>query len=534
MTSVTKLFETLEKCGNLTHERHEIISTAFSKMRHNLWAIIQHLSQSEDPEAAEIVKTIRVNIFSWLTSPVMFDSRIPDALLKFGEADVFEKRWGLRGEFKSAIRAAVEMTSENSPLRSKLEEVIRALFSEGKKTKIFCHRRSREQFETINPSCLSAPQGDSVFLHSVRDYANAELFDALIKIGPLRSKGWGASPDALKSAPKFKRLIQIVWSGCSDEPGFGCDPVELSCSYGASPGQPSGEVLGNQILWRKVETKNGQNTDSSQDFYSSQDELSFFNETNSHLPRRRAILLEISNNEGILLPQAEVLSYDPKAANGEFVDLRVPGESIFPGMFVIQTKLGEISFGDTRAQESGYCRTWRQRLNEELLSRPDALFRNLQNKGLRLKNLRNCAKYWAQPPDAVIHAPQQKKHFQILIDALSINPELTQPTKSDTRAWWQKAWDEIRVSRGEAVQTGRQEQELVEQRALELLKGLLPEILNMSASSETFQIQIPPGNDLIGAFVFHKILRIEAGFLAPENEIKIIRDLNTLEEWKVT
>jgi hypothetical protein len=90
------------------------------------------------------------------------------------------------------------------------------------------------------------------------------------------------------------------------------------------------------------------------------------------------------------------------------------------------------------------------------------------------------------------------------------------------------------VTRGEAIQIGRQEHELVEQQALELLKSLLPEIREKSVGVEGFRLSIPSGNDLRGAFVFFKVLRIEDGFLAPETEIKFVRDLNTLEQWKVT
>ena len=35
------------------------------------------------------------------------------------------------------------------------------------------------------------------FLHSVRDYNNTPPFGALLKVGPLRSAGWGAVPDAV-------------------------------------------------------------------------------------------------------------------------------------------------------------------------------------------------------------------------------------------------------------------------------------------------------------------------------------------------
>ncbi|MBM4225383.1 MAG: hypothetical protein FJ167_11525, partial [Gammaproteobacteria bacterium] len=155
----------------------------------------------------------------------------------------------MRGEFKAAIRAAVDMISENSLLRAELVESISALRADGRRFKIFCHRKAREHFDTLDPSMLAVPLDDSSFLHSVRDYAAADSFDALIKVGPLRSKGWGAAPDAIRSAPKFETLIQFVWSGCADDPRFGYDPVEPPCLPGTPAAPHSGEVIGNKVAW---------------------------------------------------------------------------------------------------------------------------------------------------------------------------------------------------------------------------------------------------------------------------------------------
>ncbi|MBP7825487.1 MAG: hypothetical protein KA236_02915 [Verrucomicrobia bacterium] len=520
MISVTKLFEWLSRDDNFVHERHEIASPAFGKLRRSLGSIIRSLRQAEDREAAEIANSMRAHLFTWLTSPVVFDSSIGDALGLFGHPDTFEERWGFhQGEFVAAIDTAKEMTSETNPLRTELIEVIRTLRAAEKSLKIFCHRKAREHFYSLE---LAPRLEDSSFLHSVRDYAAADEFDALIKVGPLRSRGWGAVPDAIKSAPKFEKLIQLVWSGCADDPGFGYDPV-----------RPSGEPLDNQIKW-KLEIKSRHDRNTPPDYDAEQDEFSSLDEPVGRDARRRAILLEIPGGKGILHPRTAILSFAPDAAPATSVGLRVPGESLWEGMFVIQIQLAEKPFGETQVQKSNYCRIWKQQLSEELQTSPDAFCRTLRNNGLNLKSLRNRVEDWAREPDTVIPAPQQGKHFQILIAALDIDPIHTQPTEQDTRPWWLRAWDEIRVSRGEAIQTGRQEHELVEQQALVLLKSLLPQIHERPTEDEQFRLPIPRGRGLCGAFDFFKVLGIEEDFLAPDTEIKVVRDLNRFEQWKVT
>ena len=535
MTSASIFFDFFSSQRDFSHQRHEIESANFGALRRNLGSIIRRLGQSEDLEAADIANQMRILLFTWLTSPVRFDATILEAIQSFGSPISFEARWGLQGEYNAALYSAEQTLVESSPLRTELLAVVRKLRDDKRTFKIFCHPRAREHFDSliVPPADVCLP--DSAFLHSIRDYGNAEPFSALIKVGPLRSRGWGAIPDAVASSPRFETLVQLVWSGCADELGFGYDPVEPPPTNGNLGGTRGQDTLHNQVAWKKQVTHAGSDPYASRFHTPEKDEFAAFPEPNHPGLRRRVTLLEILAGDGILYPRkAGVLSFDPTVGVHEPLDFRVPGETLLEGMFVIQTQFGDVAFGETQADESGYCRIWKQRLREELQTSPEAFCLILRNKGLDLQSLRFCVENWAEPPHAVIHAPQKRKHFQILIDALAIDPAVTKPTGLDPRPWWQRAWDEILVTRGEAIQTGRQEHGIIDQQAIEFLRSLLPEIRGRATGVEGFRLQIPPGSDLRGAFVFFKVFRIEDGFLAPETEIKVVRDLNTLEQWKIT
>jgi hypothetical protein len=528
--SATKLFELISSKRGFRHERYEIASTGFGNLRRSVGGIIRRLSPSEDIDAVEIANAMRIFVFSWLTAPVKFDLSIRESLNSFGTADEFDARWGTQGDFKKSVLSAEKMVSEGNPLREKLVEALTELHQQGKDFKIFCHPKARPHFDSLNLPWLT----QSFFFHSVRDYARAESFHALVKIGPLRSRGWGAAPDAIQTAPKFDLLIQLVWSGCADDPKFGYDPVEPPVLDDKPSTSQSGDALRNQIAWKKQDFRVGHDSGLAQVYSAEQDEFSSFAEPNQQGSRRRATLLEISASDGILYPPtANILSFDGNLDDTECLDLRIPRESLTEGMFIVQTHLGKIDFGANQAQEGGFSRIWKSRLREELKANPDSFCLILRNKGLSLLNLRSCVAYWAQPPGAVIHAPLQKKHFQILVEALAIDPAIIKPSSLDARPWWQRAWDEVRVSRGEAIQTGRHGQEIIEQQAMQLLKLLLPEVRRKAANLDGFRLQIPFGQELEGAFAFFKILRMEDGYLAPETEIKFVRDLIHLEQWKV-
>jgi hypothetical protein len=528
MNSLTNYFEFLESNDKILHERYEVASTAFGEFRRKIFYIILRMNQSDDTEEGEISNSIRALLFNWLTTPVAFDSSFRDALSSFGDPSAFERRWGLSGEFKSAIHFADELINEESLMRIGLAETIRATLREGKKLKIFCHRKARGHFDSLASSNNGIHLNDSTFLHSVRDYSASDPFDVLIKVGPLRSKGWGAVPDAIRSAPKFKQLTQFVWSGCSDDPRFGYDPAETSDLLKTT------NIGDKKLVWNSIVIKSGHDDGRANDNDSELDEFSLFVETNRQATLRHAVLLEISNCEGMIYPYTEIASFDPSCAHASPVDLRTPAESLMEGMFIIEKHVSEIVFSETQAKLTGYCQIWKKRLAEELQSNSSAFCHSLFNNGLKLQNLESCLKYWAQPPSSVVHAPQAQKHFKILIDTLGIGADNKDYKVNNSKPWWRYAWDEIRVSRGEASQAGRQESQIIEEASLEILKFLIEEIRQKANSSDRFRIVIPSGCQLQGFFDFFKVLRIEEGFFAPDLELKIIRNIVVFNKWKIS
>ncbi|MGC3975909.1 MAG: hypothetical protein QM771_16230 [Nitrospira sp.] len=99
-------------------------------------------------------------------------------------------------------------------------------------------------------------------------------------------------------------------------------------------------------------------------------------------------------------------------------------------------------------------------------------------------------------------------------------------------SFWQLAWDEVRRSRGEAIQTGVQEQELIEEQLLVILRKLMAEIRETALAGESFGVAIPTGHDVKGRFLFRKVRGIEEGFAAPESELKVIHQLSLIDQWR--
>ena len=194
--AASELFDLLDRHNNCTIERHEIASPVFGLLRRSLRQIVLKLRNSDDQEALNASDRLRVLLSEWLTVPVSFDHSMLDALVDtLGPAQAVQSRWGsdIRKLYDTARDAADDLQSIANPMREKLHEVISDLLALERTFKIYCHRQARIHFESILVPPKAPPFPENTFLHSVRDYRETGPFDVLIKIGPLRARGWGSA-----------------------------------------------------------------------------------------------------------------------------------------------------------------------------------------------------------------------------------------------------------------------------------------------------------------------------------------------------
>ena len=535
--SVSNVFELLEGHPAFLSERHELSMGAFGALRRNVRSIVVNLREGSDHEGCEAADQLRNALSEWLTVPVLFDEAIPAALQAIGNPSEVEARWGrdIRVAFDSALKASQSLLLLENPVREKLRALIRELSVAGRPFKIYCHRKARARFESLFNPTEGALLGGSTFLHSVRDYRDSDTFDTLIKVGPLRSWGWGSAPDAIKTAPRFVTFVQIVWAGCADEPGFGYDPVAPTVNEPTPSGSPAPDdgALVSRISWTARITRSGDIGSDANGHAPEQDELQVFGRLNLLGQKRRATLVQIDEEHGILYPpHSQVLSFDPTPGAQTPVWPRLPGETLVEGMFVVRPILGNVDLGGQLVEFDHYSRTWKARLSEERQRDHDGLTARLRAAGLDLRCLRVDIRNWCVASTTVIHAPLKKRHFEALIKVLGVGSNVNGVPGHTGIPWWQSAWDEIRCSRGEASQAGRHGQDIVQKELTALLNVRLPEIRQQAALKSGFSLQLPSGQSLHGAVLFNQVSLVEEGFLAPETELHFVRELNTIEQWR--
>lgn len=532
--TASQVFSFLEQHSTCSIDRREIHSSVFSVLRKSVRLIVVRLHEDGDDEAQETADRLRSLLSEWLTVPVPFDDALLESVSALGDADAVERRWGyeIRAAYDDACGAARLLQRVESPARAEVRNTVRQLQGLGTAWKIYCHRRARPYFESI---FADHPLPADVFLHSVKDYREAEPFDVLVKVGPLRSKGWGSAPDAILSAPRFADMVQIVWSGCGDEDDFGYDPAGIIGGVAGAPASSAGadRAGARTIRWRRDVIKVGDAADIAAAI-ADDDELRLFYALGRVAEVRRATLLEIDDEDGVLYPpHSQVSTFDPAPDADEPIGYCLPGETLSEGMYLIWPLLGAADLGAIRACEGHYSRIWKERLRDEVRRAPDDLVRRLRAAGIELRNLRSCVRQWCRPPSTVIHAPQQRRHFETLVRVLGIDHDAAPDKRTLRHPWWEYAWSEVGHARGEAIQTGIQEHEIVDEQLFVILNDLLPDIRRRAAEEPIFELEIPDGRDLTGAVRFYKIRSIEDGFLVPETMLKVICDLDTVEQWRV-
>jgi hypothetical protein len=201
-------------------------------------------------------------------------------------------------------------------------------------------------------------------------------------------------------------------------------------------------------------------------------------------------------------------------------------------MFVARRQLREVDFGGQQVEHDHYSQIWKSRLNEERHRNLDGLVNRLRNGGLDLTSLPAVIRNWCVASTTVIHAPHKSKHFEVLIRVLGVGSDAQDEGQARSFPWWRRAWDEIRRSRGEAIQAGLHGQEILDDQLLITLGNLLPSIRALAAKEDGVPLAIPADHAVHGTVLFNKITQIEEGFRAPDAELKVVRDLSTIDQWR--
>jgi hypothetical protein len=530
--SASEIFE-LAGAHSLQHDRIVMRDPILRRLRRALRRIIAALCDAQDEELLALAQQLQFEIAVWLTTPCRFDESIPQFLhAVLGSAEGPGRRWDrdTGASIVEAMKAADALAVQGNPLRHETGAELASLLARGRSFRVFCPRAARHHFVEAAAEHGCPPLEDRHFIHTAREYRDSPSFDLLVKVGPLRAHGIGSAPDALLSAPRFRSLLQFVWEGMDDDDDFGFDPATALLpdppDGGPSRGTGAGTtVCGFRLLEDTVSLGSDADDDVPEDI-AQIDDLRIVPAAAAKDVLRKAVLVQLTEDRGILYPRmAQVLAAGPPGATDEAPADRLAGEELSEGMFLILPRVEENENGMVAAEDGRHSRVWKRTLEERLLRDRRALVQRLRGAGIGLAGLDHLVEHWARPPTTVIHAPQMVRHFMILMHVLS---EFNGALSKDL---WKAAWLEVSRSRGEAIQAGVQEQERLHEKCLASLHAVRDSVSSGIAGGNDFNMPVPSGFRMTGTFIFMRIAGLEDGCRAPDRELRLVSDIDSLRRW---
>jgi len=529
--SASQIFDFLHQEGQREIVRTEVRSSPFWNTRCAVRRLSAALRESEGTDA-EISERLAHLACSWLTLPVSFAAVPGELRTVLPSCQMAHANWGrdLAQLYDEAIENAEQLASCENPLVETLRSCWRDAKGTALNVRIYCHRKARPAFDE---AFRDGPEAfDADFIHSLSAYRQTGIFDTLLKVGPLRSFGWGSAPDAILTAPRFRTLRIFTWEGCDDEPGFGYDPAETTPENALVPDSavpPSGRSSGG---WKTSITVVG-TRDPAQESGPT-DDLSEYHHKTTIEAGRAAILVQSDDGTAALYPRgARLLSYDSACTDSESIAVRLIDEDLADGMFVIQPCVSDVDLGAIHADHGKYSRIWKEKLAKENAEDGGlGIYFKLSDAGIDLENLAAAIDHWCRPPTTVIHAPKRKEHFKALIAALGIQGDVADNDQSRARPFWRVAWDEIKKSRGHAIQAGVEENEFLAGELREILSKQLGQLAKKSAPGASFETPIPAETGISGHFKLRRVLNVSEGFRAPPSVMRKFLKVESFDPWR--
>jgi hypothetical protein len=533
-TSCTEILNHIEGIECFQRERHELYLLPFSNLRKSVSRIASKLDEvSKACRPDEHVIKIRNLMAEWLSTPVIFNNEITKVIENLGKTDEVRNKYGaeLSSSCSMALAAVAVLQTQENPMRVLMQRIVAEQLKEGMRVKILCDYRQQDTFVSAISNICPKEVGEHMLITNLTNYCQSSVFDTLIKTGPLRTWGWASAPEAIINAPRYKKLIQLVWAGNSDEPEFGCiNPESASRTENDQKkvSQENSFNICNGIIWntKRIRTVADEKEDEIK-FQEHENELSN-NYNGASKETQKALFVLISPDQGIFYPpNSQVLSYDTSLSSENPVQVRCVSDELLPGAYIIVPILKEQPEQKVINNiQDNTSEIWKNLLRKEYYATKKQLCTILEYKGIKLENLLGCIERWLQPASNVISAPQSKEHFEKLMIYLGLNNE-------KGIEWCKRAWDDVRRSRGEAIQDGRIAHEEMETELAYVLNQDIENLKKHLQSNESIKYKIPTWSKHVGDLHLYQITNIQDGYRVDSNELYKFHNSKDIQRWRV-
>ena len=519
----------IESSEIIDHKSHIIIelkSNYVAQIRLSVYQIISLLLESENSELAYLLKN---NLFYHLSSPSSsWEGLFLGTPFENNNLEI-ENVYGK--DINNAvlhIKKNVKLTIEyGNPLFLALQNYLYKL-SDVQETKIYCKTRQHANFMSL---LHAFPETNVECIMNVTEYKKSNNFENLVVVGPIRTDSLSSVPSYFLRNMKWKNLVQFVWQGGkNDFSAFNNPLANIRAIL-----QPH---LNNEI---KIEHKIQKEVFTSHHFKNREEEeqpdVSIFDEFEKlkilSIDKLPVIALFLNDKEGIFIkPNRKIFVLDRLSDDDSSLtyDLAVTyiNDDLSKSYF-LNIDYSALETQSQRNFEANYEDIWKDALGDQ---ESDELLGKLLRDGIKIKNLEDRVCSWIEYSQDIIHAPGEKDNFVILLKA--IKGDIIQRFNIESENfnnWIEEAWNEILISRGEAITEGKYKHDQYHQLINDMLPESLDEIRKLLTSTSTFTYELKLSNFNI-PITFLPIKKIQLGYEAPNSLINTILPINEIEIYK--
>jgi len=517
---------TNERGDSQSHVIIQLKSNYVAQIRLSVYKIISLLLEAEHNELAYLLKN---NLFYHLSSPSTSWEGLflgtPFENSKLEIENVYGK--DINNEVLH-IKENVKLTIEyGNPLFLALENYL-CKVSDVQETKIYCKTRHHADFISL---LQDIPEINATCIMNVTEYKRTNNFENLVVVGPIRMDSLSSVPSYLLRNMKWKNLVQFIWQGGQND--FSAFNNPLTNIRTILQPHLDNEIKVGLTIQKEVFTSHHfQNSEEEE-----QPDSPIFDEFEKlkilSIDKLPAIALILNNGEAIFIkPNSKIFVLDRLSNDDSSLryDLAVSyiNDDLSKSYF-LNIDYAALETESHRNFEANYEDIWKDVLGEQDL---DELLGKLLSDGIKIKNLEDRVFSWIEYSQDIIHAPGDKDNFVILLKA--IKGDIIQRFNIESEnfnIWIEEAWNEILISRGEAITEGKSKHDQYHQLINEMLPESLDEIRRLLTSTSTFTYELKLSSFNI-PITFLPIKKIQLGYEAPTSLINTILPINEIEIYK--
>lgn len=415
----------------------------FEKVQCDMLSVLRKLSC--EPHHHELQSDLADRYRLWLTAPVDLRRQASSLLKNMERVKLPDMpQWQALREGLQALAEAQEdpITKRWISLRK------HRLFN--KEFRVYSHARSVDHWQRMEDQY----KGGTIcsYLRTPAEYFATHPFDVLIKMGTLRSSGWGRIPDAVLHSPRQRQIFLLLWKGQRiKEDDFG---LEALAAFG--------EAHCHKVAWECSETptppplpQNGAAQPHATEYPDD-----FVMDIDSKVQTSHGVVdgvrIDLAGGWSMLAAGgSRVRSFACDPGNGELHACEREPKAL-TGCYL-------VDFGQAEALEAAHqggggdlAVFWKKALRDKLdlmtspQDRSDFDLR-LRKRGLDLITLTGRLEAWSKKDPACYINPRRMLHFKALIEELGCEPYDWDKSRGP---FWKAAWEEISRANGDAIAEG--------------------------------------------------------------------------------